>query len=63
MFNKHRDMQFKKYNEARDFFIKNPVLLSKIEQFCVLKITDFIKAKKDEIKRDYNESSFLYPFW
>ena len=56
-------MQFEKYNDAREFFIKRPDVLSEIERFCISTIADFINSKKDEIRKDYNESSFLYPFW
>ena len=34
-----------------------------IERFCMDVLLDFIKRNHDEIKRDYDEASFLYPFW
>jgi hypothetical protein len=63
MFNQHREEQFRRYNEARDFFVDNPESLIQIERFCIDSISYFMKINHEEIKRDYNEASFLYPFW
>jgi hypothetical protein len=63
MFNQCREEQFKRYNEARNFFVNNPESLIKIEYFCMDLLSNFIIITHDEIQRDYNEASFLYPFW
>jgi hypothetical protein len=63
MFNQYRAEQFKRYNTARDFFISNPEKLIQAENFCFDLLNGFINEHHDEIKRDYNEASFLYPFW
>jgi hypothetical protein len=63
MFEQHRENQFKCYHEARRYFIKNFEKLMRIEKFCMEILSDFILKHHDEIKRDYNEASFLYPFW
>ena len=63
MFNKYRKEQFKRYNESREFFINNPEKLIQIEHFCIDVLSEFIMKNHDEIKRDYDEASFLYPFW
>jgi hypothetical protein len=63
MFNQYREEQFKRYNEARAFFVSNPQTLIQTEQFCMSLLSKFIKENHDEIQRDYNEASFLYPFW
>jgi hypothetical protein len=63
MFNQYREKQFKWYNESRNFFINNPDKIMQIERFCMNILSDFIDKKHDEIKRDYDEASFLYPFW
>ncbi|GMO52490.1 MAG: hypothetical protein Pg6C_18150 [Treponemataceae bacterium] len=63
MFNYYREEQFKRYHEARTFFVNNPQTLLQIEQFCMSLLSEFIKENHDEIQRDYNEASFLYPFW
>jgi hypothetical protein len=63
MFDQYREEQFRKYNEARDFFIQNPDKLIALERLGMNLLTDFINENHDEIKKDYDESSFLYPFW
>jgi len=63
MFEQYRENQFKYYNEARRYFIKNFEKLIQIEKFCMEILSDFILKYHNEIKRDYNEASFLYPFW
>jgi hypothetical protein len=61
--NQYRAEQFKRYNESRNFFIHNPDKLIQIECFCMDILSDFIVKNHDDIKRDYDEASFLYPFW
>ena len=63
MFNEFRSEQFAKYNAARDHFIANPQLLIDIERFFANQLVDILKDKLEEIVRDYNEASYLYPFW
>jgi len=63
MFNQYRKNQFKRYNEARKYFINNPDKLIQVEKFSMSILLDFIKKYHDDIKRDYDEASFLYPFW
>jgi hypothetical protein len=63
MFNKYREQQFNRYNEARTFFVNNAESLIQIERFCMELLSNFIIKNHDEIQRDYNEASFLYPFW
>jgi hypothetical protein len=63
MFNQYREEQFRRYNEARTFFVNNAESLIQIEQFCMELLSNFMIKNHDEIQRDYNESSFLYPFW
>jgi len=63
MFTIHNNNQFRKYNEARDFFIKNPDILVALEKYCSDKVLEILQAHEAEILRDYNEASFLYPFW
>jgi hypothetical protein len=63
MFNKYREEQFNRYNEARKHFVNNPESLIKIERFYVDLLSEFLIKNHDEIQRDYNEASFLYPFW
>lgn len=63
MFKIHAKSQFKKYNEARDFFLKTPEILVEIERYCSDKVLEILQTYEDEIIRNYNEASFLYPFW
>ena len=63
MFNQYREEQFNRYNETRNFFVNNPESLIQIEHFCVDLLSGFMIENHDEIQRDYNEASFLYPFW
>ncbi|MDR2952517.1 MAG: BglI family type II restriction endonuclease [Treponema sp.] len=63
MFNQYREEQFKRYNESRKYFIKNFEKLIQIERFCMDVLSEFIIKNSNEIKRDYDEASFLYPFW
>lgn len=63
MFTKYIDEQFKKYGEAKSFFTNEPKRLINIERFVFDEIWHFIDLHLPEIRRDYNEASFLYPFW
>lgn len=63
MFNKYRKMQFHEYKKAVDFFTKSPSNLIEIEHFVMDEIVHFINLHLPEIKRDYDEASYLYPFW
>lgn len=51
------------YNRARTYFIHNPQHLINLEQYIFETITHLISQLQYEIKRDYDEASFLYPFW
>lgn len=63
MFEAYRSEQFKQYNRARDFFVAHPEKLEAAERFCMRMLLRFIEECRDEIKTDYDEASFLYPFW
>jgi hypothetical protein len=63
VFNQYRRQQFKRYNEAKDYFVKNPQLLINLEQFFADYLRDLITTNWRAIARDYNEASYLFPFW
>lgn len=63
MFTKYIQTQYTKYNEAKNYFLANPSRLIELENFLMNEILHFIDLKKPEIIRDYNEASYLYPFW
>jgi hypothetical protein len=55
--------QFAVYNKARTHFINNPAELIALEQFLTNELARVIRADLSDIKRDYNEASYLFPFW
>ncbi|MGH9856516.1 MAG: BglI family type II restriction endonuclease, partial [Acidobacteriota bacterium] len=63
MFKIHAEPQFKKYNEARDFLLENPKVLIDLEKYFSDKLMEILRNHEAEIVRDYNEASFLHPFW
>lgn len=63
MFYKHNTRQFIQYNDAYQFFSKHPECLIEIESFVMKEILHFIDLHLPEIVRDYNEASYLHPFW
>ena len=63
MFNKHRQQQFETYQVARKHFCEHPEQLIAIEEFLLSVLIKGVSADIEQIKRDYNEASFLYPFW
>lgn len=63
MFNKYRAAQYHSYRIARQHFIDNPNQLIALEQFLTQQLFQYLTTAKDEIVRDYDEASFLYPFW
>ena len=63
MFTKYVDNQFSQYKMAVEHFEHNPQRLIQIENFMMNEILHFISLKLPEIVRDYNEASYLYPFW
>lgn len=63
MKNDHRHQQFDAYNAARKRIINDPNIQINLEKLLIDKLYDLITEHLDEIKADYNESSYLYPFW
>lgn len=63
MYNLYRDETFKEYNIARNYFIENPTQLIAIENFITKLINEIIQDNYTEFCNDYNEASYLYPFW
>ncbi len=48
---------------ALNYFTTNPDKLIKAEEFVQKEIKHFVDSTLSEIVRDYNEASYLYPFW
>ncbi len=63
MFTDHILHQYDAYHKAKTYFIKYPQCLIDIEYFVMKELLHFIDLHLPEIVRDYNEASFLYPFW
>lgn len=63
MFYDHVNSQFESYKKAVDFFENNPSRLIELEKFVNNEILHFIDLHLPEIVRDYNEASYLHPFW
>lgn len=63
MFNRYINEQYIAYNNALKFFEANPQSLIEIEHFVMNELLHFIDLHLPEIIRDYNEASYLYPFW
>ena len=62
MFRTHMEIQHASYNEAMRYYSDNFESIIKIEEFVMNEIRHFIDLHSPEIKRDYNEASYLYPF-
>jgi hypothetical protein len=63
MYNTYRREQFRRYQEARQSLIERPEILVSLEKMLTTTIVDLITSNASDIKRDYDESSLLYPFW
>jgi hypothetical protein len=63
MFTQYAKQQHVLYKDAFDFFKKNPQRLIDAEKFVMDEIIHFIDIHQPEIKRDYDEASYLYSFW
>ncbi len=63
MFFERRELMCEKYNEARDFFVSNPRNLIEIEQYVTETVNNAIINHYEEIEQDYNEATYLNPFW
>lgn len=63
MFNEKRLLMWREYNRAKNYFIQNPDQLIEVEYYIVDLINNIIVNNLIEIQRDYNEASYLYPFW
>lgn len=63
MFTQYAEAQFAAYNKALAFFRQNPQRLIEAEKFVMDEIIHFMDIHQPEIKRDYDEASYLYSFW
>lgn len=63
MFNTFREVQFTLYQKSRKFLINNPDVIIELERFFTENIIQILTNSLSEIQKDYNEASYLYPFW
>lgn len=63
MFHKFISNQFSAYKKSFDYFSRHPECLINIEEFVMKEMGHFIDLHLPEIIRDYNEASYLHPFW
>ena len=63
MFTQFAESQHTAYLEAMAYFKQNPQRLIDAEKFIMDEILHFINIHQPEIKRDYDEASYLYSFW
>jgi hypothetical protein len=63
MLNAYRKQMFQAYNQARSYFIKNHSALDEVEKHVHALIKDTLVKNLAEFKADYDEASFLNPFW
>ena len=59
----YAESQHSLYAEAVRYFEQNPQRLIDVEKFVMNEIIHFIDIHEPEIKRDYDEASYLYSFW
>lgn len=55
--------QFDAYNRIRTRLIGDPNILVRLEKFLTDAVVSLLLKFKKEIQRDYDEASFLLPFW
>lgn len=63
MFEQYAGKQFRKYHEARKVLLENPNCLIQLEKLITEHLVKSVSDDINAIVRDYNEASFLYPFW
>ncbi len=63
MYNQYRKNQFSAYQDTRKQLISNPGILIQLEEYFAKTIEQLIIENLSEIAKDYNEASFLFPFW
>lgn len=63
MYSRYRQMMFNKYNAAKADYIANPNRLIELEHFMTEQVIKIIKRHINGIVHDFNEASYLNPFW
>ena len=63
MFETHRKHQYAVYNAVRKKLVNDPSILINLEEYVSDQIWKILLGALNEIRRDYDEASNLYPFW
>ncbi|CAK7058664.1 MAG: Type-2 restriction enzyme BglI [Desulfovibrio sp.] len=63
MIGSHTRQQHTRYHTARNYLISHHDTLIALEKYLAAVVRGLLEESLPEIKRDYNEASFLYPFW
>lgn len=63
MYNEKRNLLFDKYTTGKSFFVSQPDTLIRIERYVSDIINTTIVDNFTELEHDYNEASYLNPFW
>jgi hypothetical protein len=63
MFNQYRTIQYERYLTAKEYFVENTDILWALEKYFADETMRVLNENKLTIKKEYNEASYLYPFW
>lgn len=63
MYNRYRRNQFITYQKVRKQLIDDPSIIMGLEEYFAAIIKELVVSNLLEIQKDYNEASFLFPFW
>jgi hypothetical protein len=63
MYNKYRVRMFEVYNEVRETLLKTPSTIIRTEKYLTELVCNMFTKQYGEFETDYNEASFLHPFW
>lgn len=63
MFNKYRNKMWRRYNQGKEYFENDFRRLLNAESYAMKIIGEFLDNNMKDIATDYNEASYLYPFW
>lgn len=63
MYYEKRKLMYEQYHKARDYLISNSRVLIDLEHYTTDIVNHYIYANYEEFLHDYNEASYLNPFW
>ena len=63
MYHDYQEDQFYRYTRAKKELVSNPTLLCQLEELCANKVANLFRDEFTTIKAQYDEASYLNPFW